>query len=391
VTVASALWERRDALLALLLTTAYAVELALAPATEARTPEAIAEGIPVDATVARVLAGVFLLSLALRVRAPLVPLALALPALALAGTGAVDASVVLLAGLLLACYSVGAWSSGRAAALGGLGVGALVGLTVLRTPTDPPAARDIATASLLFGGAWLLGLVVREVRVARGHPLLAAESRARSDDDGVLAPEHQGIAREIRDVVERSLSVVVLQARAGLRSLDHDPERARHALDVIETTGTDALGDTQRLVGELLSPGIAVPVAPSPGLGDLDALADQVTDAGLPVDLRIEGRTVAISPETEALAYQVVQEALINALEHAGPARASVVVRYDEGVLSIDVSDDGAGTAGGGDGGIADLIAVRGAVAAAGGTLDAGPRGKRGYRVEAHLPIEPDW
>ena len=45
----------------------------------------------------------------------------------------------------------------------------------------------------------------------------------------------------------------------------------------------------------------------------------------------------------------------------------------------------------GGDGGIADLISIRGAVAAVGGTLDAGPRGKRGYRVEAHLPIEPDW
>lgn len=390
--VASALWDRRDALLALLLAIAYAVEIAVAPASDAGTPETIAEGIPLDVTIARILAGLFLLSLAIRVRAPLVPLALAFPPLALGGTGPLDASLVLLAGAVLACYSVGAWTNGREAALGGLGVGALIGLAVLRQPTDPLAARDIATVLLLLGGAWLIGIVVREVRVARGHPLLSARTGTAADDVGVLSPEHQGIARELRDVIESSLSVVVLQARAGLRSLDHDPERARHALDVIETTGSDAIADTQRLVGELLAPGTAVPIAPSPGLADLDALADQVTDAGLPVDLRIEGRTVALSPETEALAYRVVQEALINALEHAGPARANVVVRYDDGILSIDVSDDGAGTAGdGGDGGIADLISIRGAVAAVGGTLDAGPRGKRGYRVEAHLPIEPDW
>jgi signal transduction histidine kinase len=394
VAVASALWAWRDALLALILTVAYAVELALAPAatTGAGAAEPIADGIPVDTTLARVLASVFLLSLALRVRAPLVPLALAFPPLALAGTGPPDASLVLLVGLLLACYSAGAWTGGRSAAIGGLGVGALVGLAVLRTPSDTPEARDIASNLLLLGGAWLVGLVVREVRVARGHPLTRAATRSGVGEEGGLAPAHQEIAREIRDVIERSLSVVVLQARAGLRSLDHDPERARHALDVIETTGSDAVADTQRLVGELLSPGSAVPVAPSPALADLDALADQVTDAGLPVDLRIEGRSVPLPPEVEALAYRVVQEALINALEHAGPARANVVVRYDEGVLSVDVSDDGKGSGdAASDGGLADLLAVRGAVAAVGGTLDAGPRAKRGYQVVAHIPVEPDW
>src|SRR6185436_9329065 len=136
------------------------------------------------------------------------------PPLALGGTAALDASVVLLVGVLLACYSVGAWTNGREAALGGIGVGALIGLAVLRQPTDPLAARDIASASLLLGGAWLIGIVVREVRVARGHPLLYAGTRTATDDAGVLSLEHQGIARELRDVIERSLSVVVLQARA---------------------------------------------------------------------------------------------------------------------------------------------------------------------------------
>jgi signal transduction histidine kinase len=55
------------------------------------------------------------------------------------------------------------------------------------------------------------------------------------------------------------------------------------------------------------------------------------------------------------------------------------------------VSDDGPGVPGGSEAALADLLAIRGAVAALGGTLDAGPRDKRGYRVEARIPIEPDW
>ena len=387
----SVLWARRDVLLAVVLAAAYAIELATAPSSGAGPAVPVAEGIQVDGTMARILAGAFLLSLALRVQAPLIPLALAFPPLALAGTGPLDASAVLLAGLLLACYSVGAWTVGRSAAIGGLGVGALIGLAVLRQPGSPAAARDIATALLLLGGAWLIGLAAREVRLARGHPRLRRADGSQDDGTTHLSAEHHELAREIRDVIERSLSVVVLQARAGLRHLDHDPERARHALDIIESTGSDAIADTQRLVGELLAPGTSMPVAPSPRLADLDDLAAQVTDAGLPVDLRVQGRAVPLSPEVEALAFRVVQEALINALEHAGPARASVVVRYDDDELTLDITDDGAGATSESDGGIADLLAVRGAVAALGGTLDAGPRDKRGYRVEAHIPIEPDW
>jgi signal transduction histidine kinase len=388
VAVLTVLWAYRDALLAAGLALAYVVEVIAAPGGEdARS--AVIDGFPVDATATHVATVAFLMTLAVRVREPLAPLVLAFLPLALSGTGALDASVAMLLGLVITCYSVGAWAGGRSAAIGALGVGAIVGLAVLRAPVSPPAARDVGTALLLLGGAWLIGLAAREVRLARGHPLVRRADRHPTDDGSALAPELQEVAREIRDIVERSLSVVVLQARAGLRSLDREPERARHALDIIEATGTDAIADTQRLVGALLAPGAGVPVASGPSLADLDYLADQVTDAGLPVDLRIEGRVVSLEPEVEALAYRVVHEALASALEHAGPARASVVVRYDADELTLDVSDDGPGIAEDGDGGMADLLAIRGAVAALGGTLDAGPRDRRGYRVEARIPLEP--
>ena len=86
-------------------------------------------------------------------------------------------------------------------------------------------------------------------------------------------------------------------------------------------------------------------------------------------------------------AFRIVQEALTNALKHAGPARATVIVRYGDRTLEIEVADDGAGTsAANGDG--HGLIGMQERIALYGGDLDAGPRAGGGFAVRARLPIE---
>jgi signal transduction histidine kinase len=198
--------------------------------------------------------------------------------------------------------------------------------------------------------------------------------------------------RQIRDVVERSMSAVILQARAARASLTREPDRSLRALAVIEAAGTEALEETQRLAGLLLSPdGTPLP-EPEPGLADIDYLAAQVSEAGLPVDTRVEGRPVPLTPDLDAVAYRVVHEALMSTLHHSVEAHASVVIRFDRDELQVEVSDDGLSLAD--DDEVqetAGLIAVRDAVATLGGTLDAGPGDERGYWVSARLPYEPDW
>ena len=71
--------------------------------------------------------------------------------------------------------------------------------------------------------------------------------------------------------------------------------------------------------------------------------------AGLPVELEVEGEPAELPPGVDLSAYRIVQEALTNALKHAGPARARVVIRYGDGEIDLEVTDDGAGT-GNGDG-----------------------------------------
>ena len=112
--------------------------------------------------------------------------------------------------------------------------------------------------------------------------------------------------------------------------------------------------------------------------------------AGLPVDTSVTGRPLPLTADLDAVAYRVVHEALMAALAGTRDATADVFVRYEPDLLEIEVLDDGEAV-GKGSQDTAELEAVRKEVASLGGTLDAGPRDGRGYRVLAQLPYEPDW
>ena len=84
-------------------------------------------------------------------------------------------------------------------------------------------------------------------------------------------------------------------------------------------------------------------LVPQPSLRRLTDLAAQVSAAGLPVEVTVEGSPVELPPGVDVSAYRIVQEALTNALKHAGPAHAHVYVRYLPSDLELEVVDDGAG------------------------------------------------
>ena len=385
-----ALRAHLDTVLAVALAAAWLLEVAISSSSVPGEP--LVEGLRAADTWVVVAGVVFLLSLALRTRLPLVPLGLAFPVLVLAGRVSLETSWVLVAGVLLAVYSTGAWAGGRAGQVGALGVGALGGLLVLRSTGDGLEPREVAVPVVVVAGAWLLGLAVRSLRADRG------DDRIRGMVDWELAatvPDSAGrddTVRELRDVIERSMSAVVLQARAARRALDREPLEVRHALAIIEEAGTEALEETQRLTGLLLSPhGTPLPEL-RPGLADLDELATEVTEAGLPVATRVEGRPLPLTLDLDAAAYRVIQEALLSTLQHTTDARADIVVRYLDDELQVEVNDDGRPIE---DADVtqetAGLMAARDEVASLGGTLDAGPRKGRGYWVLARLPYEPDW
>jgi signal transduction histidine kinase len=127
--------------------------------------------------------------------------------------------------------------------------------------------------------------------------------------------------------------------------------------------------------------------APQPGLGALDTLLGTVRDAGLPVEVSIDGAPRSLAPGLDLAAYRVVQEALTNALKYAGPAHAWVTVRFGDDDLEVEVANDGReGPSDGGDG--HGLAGMRERVALYGGRVETGPREGGGFVVRARLPLQ---
>ena len=302
--------------------------------------------------------------------------------------------------MLLAAFSFGAYTGGRRRILAGSAVlAAGLGISVIRG-----AAGGRGTDWgfwIAVGLFWLIGLLFRQ-RLLRVAELQAqagqlAEGQAERARWAVLE-ERSRIARELHDVIAHSVSVTVIQAGAARHTLDPSDTEMLAALQAIETAGREALAELRRLLGILRRPDDEPALAPVPGLARVGVLIEQIREAGLPTELQVEGERTEVAPGVDLTAYRIIQEALTNALKHAGPARAQVSIRYRPHELDLEISDDGDGAlvpAGDGHGTLAGpgmsgghgLAGMRERVALYGGTLDAG-RGDRGFTVRARLPVD---
>jgi signal transduction histidine kinase len=329
------------------------------------------------------------LSLGWRRRAPLAVLVVAIAASVVAKVLPVlDAATTPAIALVVAAYSVGTHTQGLRSLLGAIGVGALIAVNV----AGQFSLEDFLLIALILGGAWVAGRAMR-YRRERERTLerltVDLEREREEKARAAVAEERARIARELHDVVAHAISVIILQARGARRSLATDPEETRGALDAIEETGGEALAEMRRLLGMLRRDDEEIALAPQPSLRHLNALAAQVREAGLPVELSIEGEPVELPPGVDLSAYRIVQEALTNALKHAGPATARVVVRYGAHDLDLEIADTGAGedqSDGSGHG----LTGMRERVSLYGGKIEAGPRVGGGFAVRARLPINSE-
>jgi signal transduction histidine kinase len=280
--------------------------------------------------------------------------------------------------VLLAVYTAAAHTSDRRTVIAGALV---VALFVADLVMDAIYVEGIIFYALLWGAPWAAGRAVRRRRLSERR---AEQEKARAA--AAIGEERARIARELHDVVAHAISVMLLQARGGRRVLEAEPADAREAFATIERTGHQALEEMRRLLGMLRATDEQLALAPQPTLKELDRLVEQVQAAGLPVQVAIEGEPRELPPGVDLSAYRIVQEALTNALKHAGPARARVLLRYDADELELEIADDGAGS-GDGSGSGHGLIGMRERVSVYGGELQAGRRPEGGYALRARLPL----
>ena len=280
----------------------------------------------------------------------------------------------------------------RDATLTRAGLVLTLGSSALLIYNDPDhSAAELVFTPLLFGIGWLAGFALRE----RAEEAEAAERRAAQAErerEGAariaVAEERARIARELHDIVAHSVSVMVLQVGAVRHKLPAELAADKDALGDVERAGRSALGEMRRLLGAMRDEHGDVALAPQPGLDGLDALAESVERAGLPVELHVEGEAFPLPRAVELSAYRIVQEGLTNSLKHARAGRAHVTIRYGAEELEVEVADDGHGPAkSDGDGHGHGLVGVRERVKIYGGEMSAGPGADGGFVLNARLPV----
>ena len=260
--------------------------------------------------------------------------------------------------------------------------------------TDPPTM--LAVVVVLALGDWARTRRRYAAAIEENARLQEAEREERSRR--AVQDERERIARELHDIVTHHVSVIVIQAGAGLTALDRRPERARTALEAIDRTSREALTDMRRMLGILGDratrhrPASDDPRSRCPAWSASASSSRRSAPPASRSSCRWTARRRPLDAGIELSAYRIVQEALTNALKHARGARARVRLAYEPRAIDIEVTDQGGtgerdlGEAGGGGRG---LIGMRERVALYGGDFEAGPT-PTGFRVHARLPVDAE-
>ncbi|SCE83527.1 Signal transduction histidine kinase [Micromonospora matsumotoense] len=290
---------------------------------------------------------------------------------------------------MLALYSVAAHGTRREAVIGlALVVVAFIALRGAGVPDL--AVIDVATSAAICVAVVAVGDTVRQRRAHQRDLLAAAGVRADIASRQAVVEERLRIARELHDVVAHSMSLIAVQAGVGAHLLRGDPDAAERALVVIAETSRRALVQTRSVVGLLRGGDDASPSVP--GLVSLETLVQGVREAGLSVDVRIDGTRRDVPAVVDLAAYRVVQEALTNAVRHAPDHPVTVRITYAPTALRVVVGAAGTGeradvppTAPG-----YGLLGLRERARAVGGSLTAGATADGGFQVCADLPTGED-
>jgi signal transduction histidine kinase len=261
--------------------------------------------------------------------------------------------------------------------------------------SERPGGKTIALILLAVTALATTAGASLQLRDERRRHRATEQSAAASLMEYAARGERARIARELHDVVAHHITMIALQAEAARLTTPGLPPDGARRLTAIGDTARIALTEMRRLLGVLREDVDAgSTLRPQPGLGQLNALLDEVRDAatGSGVRLIVSGSVEPLDPGVELTAYRIVQEALTNARRHAPGAAVDVELHYrgDEIVLRVHDSGPGAPPSQSPNGHGHGLAGMRERVTMVGGRVTAGSAPGIGFLVEAVLPTKTD-
>ncbi len=291
----------------------------------------------------------------------------------------------LLIGFVIIAYTAGAEIDGK------WSVVALIALAVGNTTGE--LSSDLVSVVVFTVPPWVAGKVVRS-RSQLGQQLAARADELEQEQEAYVREavryERARIARDLHDIVAHNLSMIVVQAGAGRRALDDNPETATESLTHISAGAKQAELEIESLMSLVGRQDVN---GDGPGLQMLDDLIRRAAATGLSVTYRLSGAHDSVPPALAQAAYRVTQEGITNALKHAPGAQITVAVEATPSALKITIengpaldSDGGSLDAGLGDsGGGYGITGLRRRLEPTGGSLTAGPTADGGWSLQAEL------
>ncbi|MBZ2194910.1 sensor histidine kinase [Occultella gossypii] len=273
----------------------------------------------------------------------------------------------------------------------------VVGSSYFRIRDDQPAAYvfsyELLTNVALMAVAIALGANVRMRREARRQQerldAMSSLERTRLAELQVREERLQ-LARDLHDAVGHTMSVISVQSNVAADAIGRrDDDGAAKAVEQIRSTASATMKELRSTVDLLRSPRQG-PLRTTGGLTGVGKLVESARDAGVEVDLQMSVDPERLSSSVDTAAYRIVQEALTNVVRHSGGTKATMRVDLTDGLLTIEIVDNGRGvdptedpTGASGHG----LVGMRERAAALGGRLHAAGVPGGGFAVRAELPM----
>jgi two-component system sensor histidine kinase DesK len=232
--------------------------------------------------------------------------------------------------------------------------------------SDSAAAATALTVGAIGAMMSAFGRQVRanrELRVAR-------EELARL----AVSEERLRIARDLHDLLGHTLSVIALKSELAAKLVERDPKRAAAELHDVQAVTRQALAEVREAVHAYRH--LALDEA-------LEGARTALAAAG--IECRLDEERLDLPSDVEAVLAWAVREGTTNVVRHSHARRCAIRVSAEAGAASVEVEDDGAGTADGRAGsGLAGLAERAERVR---GRLEAGVRPGGGFRLRLTVPL----
>jgi ligand-binding sensor domain-containing protein/signal transduction histidine kinase len=265
--------------------------------------------------------------------------------------------------LVLACNNDGVWS-------------------------QTPAAFAFTLRPHFYRTYWFYTLCVAGLALVAWqlYALRLRQMRARF---AAVLQERNRIARELHDNLAQEILGVSVQLEIVTRLLNASPEAARTHLDRARSLVRSSMSEARRYVWDLRSQSLDDRDLPA-------ALAEMTrrltAESGVHTQFEVGGTLRPLPKQVENNLLRIGQEAVNNAVRHAGASNISVRLVFDATSVRLSVKDDGRGfdaeaSGSNGAGGHFGIVGMRERAREMGGEVRVGSNPGEGCEVEVNVPV----